>query len=427
MRLSNRCIVLALPIVLLSCNTQDGTGDPSKLVGLQDKYADFPYVESEGSAIPQPTLLPFGRPQVEVIAVPGEYGRVFRFSKLANRRYRVSLTQLTGDLDVFGHWTPKVDRYHRHEEHVSYNYNTANEEFFIDSTKDGEYFIRVQAFNRGSGGQGVLLLEDVTPGVQRPEKRRARIFSVSGHNMDSDGLLGICENNPEYLRARNTIGTVKQVIERSGRYSGVSATYYSDNFFDVTTRGRTLEPNDPLNQDEQRLSLGFLHLYQDLNSVAEQPQASRPEIFLIAHSHGTVWSHIAASLFEDRLDIKVLIDLDGESFAWSRPVGNTGDCWVNTINDYMRDEQPDWALEPSDLVQVFGADIEDLVPDNVEHNIEIAADAVWIQDSEPNRRSDNSTRGIYRFEIEDENHSEVTYPGSEGMNVVIRELERILS
>jgi hypothetical protein len=437
-----------LAIFMVSCSTTNGQNEGPNGAGLDEKYADYPYVEGQGAASPQPTDLPFGTPQVEVIDVPGEYGRLFRFTKRANRRYRVSLSQLTGDLDIFGHWTTKVNRRNRHEEHFSYEYNTTDEEFFIDSTKDGEYFIRAQAFNGGQGGQGVLLLEDVTAGSDNPGNppatpSRALILSVSGHDFAIEGLAA-CEVNPEYLETRGTINALAATIRSAGGYETVDINYYSDNFYDDTNQDRLILPTTALDAGERRENWGFLHLLDDLDDLRSTPAGMRPDLYMVGHSHGTVWAHIALFLLQSLpadppLRFRVLIDLDGESLCWSRPCLTAGDCWVNTIKAYVRENEPVWAFNPSDAAQSFGDDIEDLVPENVDYNIEIASGArfvggeggapnlIGVQDGEPNRRhSDDSTRGIFRFEIDDETHGEVTFPDSVGIATVKSRLSRLL-
>ena len=249
------------------------------------------------------------------------------------------------------------------------------------------------------------------------------VLSVSGHNFG----MGDCDwrdpegrqINCEYLLGRGTINALAAPITARG-YTA-SAFAFGDSFYSWDV-------------GDEPIVNGFLNMLEVMEAVrtlwiADYDNPTR--VIMVAHSHGTVWAHIALFL-NPRLPIDILIDLDGESLSWESDNWNlefAGDEWSEVIRAYTEEHGVDWGFEiwhASNAYEVPGLllpqDIEDITPDNVALNLEVAANGLVIQDGEPNHRPDGSDDGIVRVFF-DESHGAVTYPDSGALTWVAEAIE----
>ena len=257
------------------------------------------------------------------------------------------------------------------------------------------------------------------------------VVSVSGHNL---GDSGDCEwwddrdnrINCEYLSGRGTLEAIVQPAVDQGR--SVEVLAFGDSFYSWT------DPNT-----EQPIARGFLDLVDTLSFIEQEwvGQFDNPtRVIVVAHSHGVVWSHLALFLTQE-LPVDLLVDLDGESLSWESDNWSgelfPGDEWADVIIDYSVANAVTWDFEiwqAANYWDVPGVaelqDIEDIVPDNVLYNLEVASSSPLIQDGEPNYRADGSQDDIYRATFS-EDHGEVTYPGSQPINWVRDAIDGIYS
>ena len=273
----------------------------------------------------------------------------------------------------------------------------------------------------GGGGGGGNLRPDEAPDFV--------LLSVSGHNL---GDSGDCEwfdpdgrrINCEYLDARGTPeAIIRPAIDRG---ADVLSLAFGDSFYSW---------NDA--ETDEPIVRGFLELLAAMTIIEEDwvaDYANPTRVIVAAHSHGVVWAHIALFL-RPELPVDLLIDLDGESLSWESDDWSgdlfPGDEWADVILDYSVENDVTWDFdiwEASDHWTVPGLawtqDIEDVVPDSVFLNLEVASSDFLIQDAEPNYREDGSQEGIYRS-VFNESHGGVTYPGSAPINWVSDTIEAV--
>ena len=268
------------------------------------------------------------------------------------------------------------------------------------------------------------------------------IFAVSGHCFNGcpgGSVFGADAVNPEYMEESRGIEQIADRFRDDGFI--VDVWYYADEFYDRTEDGGEYYPS--------RVGIlpdhyGFLSLLLDMAATRDRlfdyEAEERPLIILAAHSHGTVWAHSAAMLMPD-FEIDLLIDLDSESILWPAAVGLAGDDWSSVIQDYeetnfvafpMRDQS--WFLGVAtnyfDIPSVAAAyDIEDVVPNNVWINLEVAADVVLvdasfarIQDSERNYRLNGTQTDVFQYEATGLGHGGVHRTGSHSIDWVIEQI-----
>ncbi len=416
---------LLICLLLFGCEGETGSTTETP---ADDKYAGIDLPE-DGVARFAP--FPVGEAVEEDIR-QHKYGRSWTFEKKAGAKYRIVLDQLTADLDLYTHYVNGVSIKPGHYQHRPFLAGTQTEVVEFEAGKDGPYYIRVFGFEAGSGRLRVI---ETNQGVVRqPSARDAVVFAVSGHDFGANG------NNEEYLDERGTVDAVADVMEEAGLRVR-ERLIYSDNLYNRGRDGAEYLPGDaPGNAVQAR---GFLQLLEDMERVRKtriEGQARPATVVFMAHSHGTVWAHLALFVEEEwakdegraALPVHALIDFDGESYAWEQRVSGlgVGDVWSLKVDEHMEDTGQTWPFDignPADNFEVAGQggnhDIEDICPAAVTYNIEIAADASeeWgpIQDAEPNHRLDGSQTGIWRYHAEGEEHGEVTQPGSKGLECAL--------
>ena len=268
---------------------------------------------------------------------------------------------------------------------------------------------------RGGGGDG-------GPSNLRPsDSPDVLILGVSGHC----ALLSACGSefyNPEYLNDRGTLDALADRIAAHGE--SVEVVPFADSFFNV------------VDDQGDHLDYGFLGLLGVLEGVNTEwiGDFDNPtRLVVVAHSHGTVWAHIALREMP-HVPVETLIDLDGESLGWesdSWAFDTVGDDWAAVIQDWTDDNDVEWQYpiwQASDEFEIPGLvdlqDVEDVVPDSVGLNIEVAGSwsVFGIQDAEPNHRFDGSTVGIIRQQFS-EDHRQVTEPTSAALRWAGDEME----
>ncbi|MBU0676652.1 MAG: C39 family peptidase [Verrucomicrobia bacterium] len=111
----------------------------------EEKYADVDEDAAWDMSAPPNTV---GSASVEVSLSRWEYAR-FSFNKRAGLHYKIGLSELTGDLDLYGHWEPEVGVFNY--QYSSLNGGT-NEDFIeFDASQDGIYYLAVFGYTSGSG------------------------------------------------------------------------------------------------------------------------------------------------------------------------------------------------------------------------------------------------------------------------------------
>ncbi len=256
------------------------------------------------------------------------------------------------------------------------------------------------------------------------------VLGVSGHCF---GFACPSEPySPEYLEEQGTLGAIAGVVAADG--NDVQYVSYGDSFWSYTTADGWDPP-----------VRGFLELVEDLHWVYENwiDGFSNPTVVIVvAHSHGTVWSHTALHLVPE-VPVLLLVDLDGESLGWesdSWTLDTLGDDWAYVASRFYEQNRSDWPLsvfwqwdiwDASDAWDIPGVarpqDVEDVVPFNVGVNIETAGNGnlFGVHDSEPNHRPDGGQENIFRFESEEDEHEECDDLGSETMEWLLQLLWQV--
>lgn len=256
-------------------------------------------------------------------------------------------------------------------------------------------------------------------GIDRPH---AVVIGVSGHPLT-------VSSNPhtENLVERGTLGAMTYVLGE-GNTRLVYAWDHADAFYSLDSAGNLLTPYD----QSDFVSFGFLHLVEDLRTIRDEwvdGIETPTRVYVVGHSHGVVWAHIAAQMVPD-LPIEIMVDIDGTVESWDGfgPTGLSVDGWDSEILNYTYATGAQWPFDvwlARDAWEIDGqaelADIEDVVPPNVKLNMEIRTEGLLLFDADPNVRLDGSIEGIEVF-LSDEGHDEAADPHSDGIGWVIDRL-----
>jgi hypothetical protein len=205
--------------------------------------------------------------------------------------------------------------------------------------------------------------------------------------------------------------------------------------FDLTSRGLSvehlpfiaaLENYDDDDDGEFDDRFGYLQLVADLEWIQQNwidGAADPTRIVILAHSHGTVWAHIACSVLP-QVSVEVLISLDGVCLQWA-------DDHAASIGAYYANFGNPWSWDisaPCDRWSVPGVvdpqDTEDIVFDNVVAHLEVRSNGAFpfIRDEQINHRPDGTQDDIFRFDSSNDSHSEVHAPSRESMLWVLDRL-----
>lgn len=175
---------------------------------------------------------------------------------------------------------------------------------------------------------------------------------------------------------------------------------------------------------------GFVQLDEDFRRVRDELVAGRTNptrIVLLAHSHGTNWTHQLARLHPST-PIDLMIDLDGICALWESDNRRTFRRFYEE-----RGGSP-WPLDVSRACDVtfIGRRAyrpKDLVYPNVRYDLEVQSRRVGgatvdspgpnlLFDSTVNIRPDGTRDGIETLVARVEDHGEITYAGSEALRWV---------
>ena len=175
--------------------------------------------------------------------------------------------------------------------------------------------------------------------------------------------------------------------------------------------------------DDRRVSQGFMSAIDEWNYVYEnyvRGFKNPTRIVVIGHSHGTVWARnlLMMSWLSDDvayMDVDYLIDLDGVALGWEEPFGAVGDHHHESVqeefisgkysyNDSVAygnwwDDWVPWNVFEKYIISSSpeneAMSIKDIVPPNVNHNIEVIAEIpVGVSDQQINYRYDGSRENI---------------------------------
>ncbi|ADV67750.1 hypothetical protein [Deinococcus maricopensis] len=253
------------------------------------------------------------------------------------------------------------------------------------------------------------------------------LLSVSGR------CAGLCPTAPgdnwDYLTPRGTVGAVADALRAEGL--SVQAEGFSAHLTAHTSS---------LSGREER---GFLQLEDALVRAHETLMRGRrhpTRVVLLAHSHGTVWTHQLTRLHPE-VTFDAVIDLDSVCDLWERDNAAAVRAFVRGPGTGR------WPFDPSNpcgsvLVGPARLDVKDVVFPNVHANLEVQSQRLVGRSTEPavgpfganfpfdlvrNVRFDGTRTGIQTYRSGTENHSRVTYPGGPSMTWVVsrvRELAR---
>lgn len=241
------------------------------------------------------------------------------------------------------------------------------------------------------------------------------IFAVSGHCDPTTCGTGA---NIEYLFREGTVEAVAAPMADRGFV--VHAFLAVDGFYD-----------DPPGSADPA-SFGFLSLLAEMRSARDTLVAgwdNPTRIIVLAHSHGTVWAHLALHVLEQEgnpLPVDILIDLDAVSDGWEDKIAlGFGDAWGAVLQNYTTSTGTVWPFavwDPADAWTVAGSsvvrDIEDIVPLSAVANLEVwSMDGTFIRDTDFNVRVDGTTTNFAFFHAA-ENHGGTVSPTSSSIRWV---------
>lgn len=223
-------------------------------------------------------------------------------------------------------------------------------------------------------------------------------------------------NNFNYLGTRGTLQKVSQTIANENllvNYYGFAASYPDRE----NSSSGTLET--------QYGFLTMMNTLTEINNKWIKGFDNPTKIVIVAHSHGTVWSHLLTKYRPD-IEFFAQIDLDGVCMYWGS----------DNVGDFRTYGNP-WSIETSGIcgaqtVSQGGTpdDIQNLVYPNVKFNFEIQANAYSlisyaVYDKYDNKRVNGLTDGVKTFYSSSEDHGKVSEVGSIGLAKVEEWLREI--
>jgi hypothetical protein len=290
---------------------------------------------------------------------------------------------------------------------------------FPDAQADAGFDSSFVDGGRDSGFASDVGVADArVPHLRPPGIPDVLVVAVSGHcNPATCGTYP----NIEYLgRDGIPAAIARSLLERGGV---VEQFLVTDNFYDVPAAAAL--PGTPA-------ARGFLSLLNALRTardvyVSDWDNPTR--IIVVAHSHGTVWSHLALHVLESEgapIPVDLLVDLDAVSNGWqAKAAFGFGDAWGAVIQDYTIRTGVSWPFAPWNVVDAFtvagvvGAqDIEDITPFSALNNLEVWAATSGLvpgaPDRDVNHRVDGSTEGVLLFRSV-QSHNGTAEPGSDSI------------
>ena len=275
-----------------------------------------------------------------------------------------------------------------------------------------------------------LLLGGCAPELLRPTQTMALDTTGPAPDVLVIAVSGRCGppcqapyDNWDYLSARGTVDALAQVV--GAQALRVEAAGYAS--------AAPLSWTSRKAPGQQR---GYAALLRDMTAVQAawfSPESRAagvrpPRLVLLGHSQGSVWLHHFAQTHPE-LPVALQIDLDGICIAWYLDHGP--ELAAARLD---RPGQPR-AADACDLRRVSGRQVrgKDLVWDNVERDLEVQSKRLpsglsaggglfvnYLFELTPNIRPSGSSAGIERFVSVREDHSAVSFPGSDAMGWVLR-------
>ena len=247
------------------------------------------------------------------------------------------------------------------------------------------------------------------------------------------GISGRCgppcqapEDSWDYLGERGTLEKLAGVFRARG-LNVLVASYAERVTGDFTSRRSKLP---------QR---GILDLLPDYQRFTDQWVLGRRDparVILVGHSHGAVWAHYLSVLFS-QVPVAALIDLDANCAAWNADHGAETVSVKNPIWQTGARLSP---LQACSSIRVNGKGVrlKDVVWPNVAQNFEVQSKrwpaapdqslglyVNYLFELTPNERLDGSKTGIHTFVSVREDHSAVSFPNSQAIAWVSKELETL--
>ncbi|WP_161881229.1 hypothetical protein [Deinococcus alpinitundrae] len=247
------------------------------------------------------------------------------------------------------------------------------------------------------------------------------------------GISGRCgppcqapQDNWDYLSERGTLKAVAAVFEQRGLRTEVEG--YAERIATDFTSRRSKLP--------QRGILDLLADYQRLTNGLVLGRSNPARVIIVGHSHGAVWGHYLSRLF-GQVPVAALIDLDANCVAWN--ADHSAETVAATSAVWQGDPQRSPLLACSN-VRIGGqtARLKDLVWPNVSVNLEVQSKRLpasggdvpgfyvnYLFDLTSNQRPGGDKASIQTFVSVHEDHSGVSYPGSQAVQWVTGQLSKL--
>lgn len=244
------------------------------------------------------------------------------------------------------------------------------------------------------------------------------LITVSGHVGVLSAQNCTSADNRSYLgddgEAADAIATTFGNLGFSGLIG-----HYADIFEGVDA------DNDGITDDpEKRGFLDLLVLLQNLydNWISGFDNPTR--IVIVAHGHGAVWAHMAASVMS-HVPIEYLITLDGTCDLWECEHQTEVADWLAANGDpYPWDISGPCGLWPVDG-QANDFDTSDVVFSNVRYNLEVQSNDPSVRDEVDNYRLDGTRTDVATFFSANEDHHDVRLEGSDALTWVDQRIRTI--
>lgn len=277
---------------------------------------------------------------------------------------------------------------------------------------------------------GASLLGGCAPELLRPTQTPALDTTGPAPDVLLVSVSGRCGppcqapyDNWDYLSARGTPDAVAGVLGAQGLRVEV-AGYASGAPLAWTSR------------KAPGVQRGYAALLRDMAAVqaawfspeSRAAEVRPPRLVLLGHSQGSVWLHHFVQTHPE-LPVALQIDLDGICIAWAL---DHGPELAATRLDPPGQPR---AADACDLRRAAGRQVrgKDLVWPSVQRNLEVQSKRLpsglsaggglvvnYLFELTPNIRPDGSSAGIERFVSAREDHSAVSYPGSDALAWVLR-------
>jgi hypothetical protein len=244
------------------------------------------------------------------------------------------------------------------------------------------------------------------------------LITVSGHVGVLTSTNCTSADNRSYLGDAGEAAEAIALTFGNLGFSGLVG-HYADIFdgVDADQDGITDNP-------EARGFLQLLVLLQDLHDNWISGFGNPTRIVIVAHGHGAVWAHMAASVMS-HVPIEYLITLDGTCELW--------ECEFQTeVADWLAangDPYPWDISSPCGLWPVSGQngdfDTSDVVFDNVRYNLEVQSNDPDVRDEVDNFRLDGTRTNVATFFSANEDHHDVRLATSAALTWIDQRIRTI--